>query len=177
MRAFIAIEISEELKGRVEKIKEEIEGEGIKVVEKEKLHLTLHFLGEIDERKKEEVIEAMNKIRIKKFELNCKGVGAFPSLNYMRVVWIGVEADELRELHTRLGGELKKIGLKVEEYSPHITIARVKFIKEKEKLMNFLKNYRDEEFGRCLIRGVILKKSTLTPQGPVYENVHEVMLS
>jgi 2'-5' RNA ligase len=177
MRAFIAVEISDEVKERIEKIKNEIEGEGIRPVEKENMHITLHFLGEIDERKKNEVIEAMDKINVKKFELNCQGAGVFPSMNYMRVIWVGVEAGELRELHKQLGDELKKIGFRVEEYSPHLTIARVKFIKDKEKLASFIKNYNELEFGKCLIDRVILKNSTLTLNGPIYENVHEVKLS
>lgn len=177
MRAFIAVEISDELKDRIEKIKKEVEGEGIKPVEKENMHITLHFLGEIDESRKDEVIEAMDKVKIKKFELNCQGAGAFPSMNYIRVIWIGVGADELRELHKQLGDALKGSGFKIEEYSPHLTIARVKFIKDKEKLATFIKNYSELEFGKCLVDKVILKKSALTPSGPIYENIHEVKLS
>jgi len=176
MRAFVAIETSAELRDKMAELQKQLAVEGVKLVEKGNLHLTLHFLGEIDEHMKERVIQAMNKVDCKSFELACKGVGAFPSNNYMRVIWVAAEAPELRKIHEQLGGELAKLGFKKEDFSPHITLARVKFLKEKAKLTEFLEKNAETEIGECIVDRVILKKSTLTPKGPIYENVHEKKL-
>jgi len=176
MRVFIAIETSAELREKMAELQKQLAVDGVKLVEKENLHLTMYFLGEIDEHMKERVMQAMNKINCKKFELVCKGVGAFPSNNYIRVIWVAAEAPELREIHEQLGGELSKLGFKKEDFSPHITLARVKFLKDKTKLAEFLEENAETEIGDCIVDRVILKKSTLTPKGPIYENVHEKKL-
>jgi len=176
MRAFIAIETSAELREKMAELQKQLDIDGVNLVEKENLHLTLHFLGEIDENTKDRVVQAMSKINSKKFEMSCGGVGAFPSNNYIRVIWVGAEAPEIREIYEQLGGELAKIGLKKEEFSPHITLARVKFLKDKSKLTEFLGESSEIEIGDCVVDRVILKKSTLTPKGPVYENVYEKKL-
>ncbi|MEM3555395.1 MAG: RNA 2',3'-cyclic phosphodiesterase [Candidatus Micrarchaeia archaeon] len=174
MRAFIAVEVSDELREKIATLQKNLSIEGVKLVEKENLHLTLFFLGEIDERMKERVIQAMNKMNFGKFEVSCRGVGAFPSRNYIRVIWVGVEAPELKKIHSELGKELSQLGFKKEEFSPHITLARVKFLKDKGALNEFLEENSQSEFGECIVDRIILKKSTLTPEGPIYENVHEV---
>ena len=176
MRAFIAIETSEELREEMVKLQKQLGIEGVKLVEKENLHLTMHFLGEIDENMKEKVMQAMNKINSKKFEMSCKGVGAFPSKNYMRVIWVAAEAPELKQIYEQLGEELAKLGFKKEDFSPHITLARVKFLKDKTRLAEFLEENAETEIGDCAVDRVLLKKSTLTPKGPVYESVYEKKL-
>jgi 2'-5' RNA ligase len=176
MRVFIAIETSAELREKMAELQRQLATDGVKLVEKENLHLTLHFLGEIDEHMKERVVQAMNKINCKKFEMSCSGVGAFPSRNYMRVIWVAAEAPELRKIYEQLGGELSKLGFKKEDFSPHITLARVKFLKDKNKLAKFLEENAETEIGNCVVDRVVLKKSTLTPKGPIYETVHEKRL-
>jgi len=176
MRAFIAVEIDEELRAKIAELQKQLSIEGVKLVEKENLHLTLFFLGEIDEKMKEKVIQAMDKINCKKFEMSCRGVGAFPSNNYIRVIWVGVEAPELKIIHNQLGEELARLGFKKEELSPHITLARVKFLKDKTRLYEFLRENSELELGDCAVDRVALKKSTLTPKGPIYENAYEKKL-
>jgi 2'-5' RNA ligase len=176
MRAFIAVEVDEQLREKMSKLQNQLSLDGVKPVEKENLHLTLQFLGEIDESMKEKVAQAMDKLSFKKFEMSCKGVGAFPSRNYMRVVWVGAEAPELKEIYSQLATELVKLGFKQEGFSPHITLARVKFLKEKEKIIQFLEENERLELGKCMVEGVFLKRSTLTPKGSIYENVHEMKL-
>jgi 2'-5' RNA ligase len=176
MRAFTAVEVDEQLREKMSELQKQLSLEGVKLVEKENLHLTLHFLGEIDESMKEKVIKAMDKLNCKKFEMSCEGVGAFPSKGYIRVIWVGVEAPELKQIYDQLGTEFDRLGFKQEQFSPHITLARVKFLKDKEKLVEFLEENEQVEIGECKVEGVFLKKSTLTPKGPVYENVYEKKL-
>jgi len=176
MRAFIAIEVSDELREKMTELQKQLSLDGVKPVEKENLHLTLHFLGEMDETMKEKVIKAMDKLSCKKFEMSCEGVGAFPSKNYIRVIWVGAEAPELKQIYDQLGTEFARLGFKQEQFSPHITLARVKFLKDKEKLSEFLEENKQLELGECKVEGVFLKKSTLTPRGSIYENVYEKKL-
>lgn len=176
MRAFIAIEVSEELKDKMSKMQKQLSLEGVKLVERENLHMTLQFLGEIDEKMREKVIQAMEKVSCSKFELSCKGISAFPSRNYIRVIWVGAEAPEAKSIYDQLSCELAKLGFKKEDFSPHITLARVKFLKDKQALAEFLEDNEEAEIGDCIVDRVILKKSTLTPKGPVYENSYEKKL-
>jgi len=173
MRTFIAVEVDEKLREKMAELQKQLALEGVKLVERDNLHLTLHFLGEINEEMKDKVIQAMDKLNYKPIEMVCKGVGAFPSRNSIRVVWVGAEVPELKNIHEQLSEELSKLGFEPEEFSPHITLARVKFPKEKEKLKRFIQEHEQLELGKCTITGVFLKKSMLTPKGPVYGNVHE----
>jgi 2'-5' RNA ligase len=176
MRAFIAVEVSEELREKMAELQKQLLLEGVKLVEEENLHLTMHFLGEIDESMKDKVITAMNKLNCNKFEMSCEGVGAFPSKNYIRVIWVSAQAPELKQIYDQLGTEFARLGFKQEQFSPHITLARVKFLKDKGKLSEFLEENEGIEIGECKVEGVFLKKSTLTPKGPIYENVYEKKL-
>jgi 2'-5' RNA ligase len=176
MRAFVAIEASEEVREKMSELQKQLSLDGVKLVEKENLHLTLFFLGDIDEAMKDKVIKGMDKLNCKKFEMSCKGVGAFPSNSYIRVVWVGAEAPQLKQIYDQLGEELAKLGFKKEDFSPHITLARVKFLRDKTSLSEFLEDNAEVEIGDCVIDKVILKKSTLTPKGPIYESVYEKKL-
>lgn len=176
MRAFVAVEVSEELREKMAELQKQLSLEGVKLVEKENLHLTLFFLGEIDESMREKVVKAMDKLTCNKFEMSCEVVGAFPSNNYIRVIWVGAEAPELKQIYDQLGTEFARLGFKQEQFSPHITLARVKFLKDKEKLVEFLEENEQVELGECKVEGVFLKKSTLTPKGPIYETVYEKKL-
>jgi len=176
MRTFIAVEVDERLKEKMAELQKQLSIDGVKLVEKENLHLTLHFLGEIDDTMKGEVTQAMEKVNCRKFEMSCNRVGAFPSRNYIRVIWVGVDAPELKSIHDQLGGELARLGFKREDFSPHITLARVKFLKDKTKLIEFLETNAETELGDCTVDRILLKKSMLTPKGPVYENVYEKKL-
>jgi 2'-5' RNA ligase len=176
MRAFIAVEVDEQLREKMSELQKQLSLDGVKLVEKENLHLTMHFLGEIDEAMKDKVINAMDKLSCRKFEMSCEGVGAFPSNNYIRVIWVGAEAPELKQIYDQLGTEFAQLGFKQEQFSPHITLARVKFLKDKKKLSEFLEENEGLELGECKVEGVFLKKSTLTPKGPIYETVYEEKL-
>lgn len=175
MRAFIAIEISDEIREKLAALQPELARLcDMKAVEKENIHITLKFLGEINESTCEKVKEALGSLASKKFEINFKGMGAFPSQNYMRVIWAGV--DGLSGLHAEIDEKMSKIGFKKEQMSAHATISRVKFVGNKEALANFIKRYENFEFGKQTVSSIHLKESTLTPKGPVYKTLFEKAL-
>ncbi|CAB49026.1 RNA 2',3'-cyclic phosphodiesterase [Pyrococcus abyssi] len=183
MRAFIAIDVSEEVRDSLIKAQEFIgtRDAKIKFVERENLHITLKFLGEIDEATAQEIKEILAEIakRHKKHEVRVKGIGVFPNPNYIRVIWAGVENDEeIRKIAEEIDKALSKLGFKREEkFIPHVTIGRVKFVKDKLGLAEKLRELSNEDFGTFRVEAIELKKSTLTPKGPIYETLARFELS
>lgn len=176
MRAFIAVELSEEVRENLQAFQKALDFEGVKLVEPENLHITLFFLGEIDERTAAKVIEAMEKVSVPPFTLSCSGAGVFPNPNFIRVVWAGCENEQLKKIYEQLAPEMRKLRYKPEPFHAHVTVARVKDPKAKENVRAALAKFEGMDFGSCKIDRVVLKKSTLTPTGPVYEDVFEKRL-
>ncbi|HIQ39187.1 MAG TPA: RNA 2',3'-cyclic phosphodiesterase, partial [Methanothermococcus okinawensis] len=97
-----------------------------------------------------------------------RGLGVFPNENYIRVIWVG--ASNLVPLFEEVDKRLEDLNFKRErEYVPHITIGRVKFLKDKRTLKERIKKYRDVDLGTLYVDSIVLMKSTLTRSGPIYE--------
>ena len=177
MRAFIAIDVSDEVRDNLFKAQERIGSKAakIKFVERENFHVTLKFLGEIDEITAEEVKKALAEItkKHKKHRARVKGIGVFPNPNYVRVIWAGVENDEgIKAIARDVEREMRRLGFKKDkDFVAHITIGRVKFVRDKVELAMALKDLANEDFGEFEVNAIELKKSTLTPKGPIYETV------
>ncbi len=172
MRCFIAVELSEQVKKEIEKACARLP-KGLRPVEQKNMHVTLKFLGEITEGKAQEAAEELKACARKKFSIKCKGTGVFPSSAFVRVLWAGVESKELNELAECVNGALSKIGFDKEKFTAHATIARAR---ERIDITNFLNEFKDFDFGETLVSEVALKKSTLTPQGPEYEDIFKLKL-
>ena len=173
MRLFIAIEIPEDIKEYLTKIQEEIDINSNKIgfVKKEQIHLTLKFLGEVQPNDIELIKENLKKITFNKFSVQLNKVGVFPNKNYIRVIWIGLEPEQnILELQKQIDESLKKLFKKDTNFKPHLTLARVKFINNKEEFIEKLKNINIEN-KKIEINNFKLIKSTLTPTGPVYEDL------
>ncbi|WP_457751221.1 RNA 2',3'-cyclic phosphodiesterase [Thermococcus sp.] len=177
MRAFIAIEVSDEVRDNLVKAQERIGSKSakIKFVERENFHVTLKFLGEIDEVTVEEVKKALAEIarKHKKHRVKVKGIGVFPNPNYVRVIWAGIDNDEgIKAIAKDVERDMRRLGFKKEkDFVAHITIGRVKFVRDKLELAMALKELANEDFGEFDVEAIELKKSTLTPKGPIYETV------
>lgn len=150
----------------------------LKIVEPQIMHLTLRFLGEIPQQTVEKVKEALNSLRFQPFEVEFTGLGVFPNPRRINVVWVGVRQghEVLEDIFHQLEPKLRQIGLPPDDkgFSPHMTIARVKSAMNREALMAYVEGMRDEKFGTMPAKAVRLKKSTLTPRGPIYTTIHEV---
>jgi 2'-5' RNA ligase len=169
MRTFIAVGISDEVRQRIAELQKELPSkEALKVVDPGIIHITLKFLGEIDESKVPEIKKIISSISFEPFTVTTKGVGVFPNENFIRVIWIGAPSPELDAMAKELNEKLKTLGFKSEEFTSHVTIARVK---TKIDLTRFLADHREEKFGSFAVDGLRLMKSTLTPKGPIYEEV------
>ncbi len=181
IRAFIAIDIGP-LDSLV-KFEQEIldTGAEVKLVEPENIHVTLKFLGDTSE----ELVPEINNIisdaskDIQPFKLQLKDAGAFPNLNYLKVLWVGIEdPGPVPELARNLDNELKKLGFKSEKrgFKPHITLGRVKTRKRKDELKKLLINNKGRQFGELEVTNIRLKKSVLGSTGPTYYTIGETEL-
>jgi len=187
MRAFIAIELPKEIKDYLGKLQNQLKTSGadIKWVEPQNIHLTLKFLGEIDDvllAKINEIIQAAASGR-NEFYMRLTEVGAFPSISSPKVIWVGIdEGDkEVKGIAAELEENIAKIGMPKESraFSSHITIGRSKSALNQVKLLQLLKELAGkpaEENLRFAVKKIFLFKSTLTPKGPVYEILKNVNL-
>jgi len=186
MRTFIAIELPQEIKDFLSRLQGELKASraDVKWVEPKNIHLTLKFLGEIDEKKLEKVSEIMQEtVKEKdKFQMRISSLGAFPKIDSPRVIWVGVALGdkEVKAIAEDLEEKISKIGIPREArpFSSHITIGRAKSSLNRQELVQDLKNKADLG-GKNLdfyVTKITLFQSTLTPKGPVYEALKEISL-
>ncbi len=153
-------------------------GAQLKIVGPEIMHLTLRFLGEIPGTTVDRVKEAMDSVRFQPFEVEFTGLGVFPNPRRINVVWVGITQGEekLNDIFHQLEPKLRQIGLPPDNkgFSPHMTLARVRSAVNRDALAQFVESMRAQEFGKMPVKAVRLKKSTLTPRGPIYTTMHEV---
>lgn len=178
-RIFIGIPVSEEIKRKIKPLIDKLEETGaeLKSVPLENLHLTLKFLGDVEEDKIEEIKEKLYSLKGKEFNLSVNKVGVFPSLEKINVIWIGAENIEIVSLMKEMDQRLNYI--KENDHPdnvPHLTIARVKSGRNIERLKTVLKEAAQEDFGEMFIDKFILYESQLTQKGPVYTEVKEFRL-
>jgi 2'-5' RNA ligase len=146
----------------------------LKLVEGENLHFTLHFLGDVEQERIPELIELLNEVEGEPFEVGLVGLGCFRPQR-PRVIWIGctLGADQLIRHQKFLGNRLRTHGFPSEKrkYTPHLTIARVRSGENRAQLMKLVDEHKSHEFGKFQVKTIKLKKSTLTPKGPIYEDL------
>lgn len=185
MRAFIAIELSEEIRSALGRIQSHLKysGADVKWVEEKNIHLTLKFLGEITEEKREKIESILDEIgkSMNSFKISIKDIGAFPKIDYPRVIWVGLDkgAAESKILAEKIDGALSQIGFEKEArpFAAHLTIGRVRSSKNRQALKEKIKNYERRDTNDVIVSSVILFQSSLTPKGPIYTKLHEARLS
>jgi len=181
IRSFIAVEIfDEEIMGRILSFQKAISDTNadLKLVVAENIHITLRFLGSISVSTDKKISEELKKIYFSPFEVSFKDVGVFPSLRRINVVWIGIHSGviELVDIFNQIESKLKRLKFPPDTrgFRPHITVARVRSARNKDKLAEAVLSMRDKEFGTMLVDSIKIKKSILTPKGPIYSTLSEV---
>jgi RNA 2',3'-cyclic 3'-phosphodiesterase len=171
MRIFVAIDIPEEARESIEEIKSDFKPlRGLRFVEKDNIHITLKFLGEVDEEIIPDMISALEHVKVKPFKLSISKMGVFPNENNMRVLWVDAEpAEPLSELKRRIDVALP--GARDDHpFKNHITIARITTTEpEAMRKINELVMKKSVEKKEFTVRKFMLYSSKLTPEGPVYE--------
>ncbi len=173
-RCFIALEISREAIDKIEEIQKLIKKKNLfygKFTEPENLHLTLKFLGEIEENKIKEIKERLAKIKFKQFEVKLGEVGVFIN-KYNSILWLKLNGPEIWNLQKEIDNKLKDILPLEERFMSHITIARMKKINGKLEFLDYIKNIKTKKIS-FKVKEFILKKSELKSEGPIYANIEK----
>lgn len=168
MRLFVAIELPDDLKTALGRLRTDVPG--ARWVPPEQLHLTLAFLGEVEEETAGKLGERLSLIHTPPFQLNFSGTGCFPNRHRPRVLWAGLEPHpRLMHLAAGVHGAVLACGIPQEErpFSPHITLARLKFPAARE-VDAFLDMSQKPELPPFPVREITLFQSRLTPQGAVH---------
>jgi 2'-5' RNA ligase len=180
IRSFIAIELPEEAKKGLARLRRELERDEhkfVKWVDPGGIHLTLKFLGNIPSNRVTEITETMEKATqgISPFHLEISGLGAFPSLRQARVFWVGIggEMDKLSRLQQNIDSALAALGFAKEErpFVPHLTLARTRegaSPPERRSFGELVGSTTFEDKYPVVVEAVRLMRSQLMPAGAIY---------
>jgi 2'-5' RNA ligase len=180
VRAFLAFDLdNEDVKKKLTDVQRLVVATGgdVKLVEPANIHITIRFLGDVTLNMADKVFEEMKKIQFKPFNVKISNLGVFPNLNSPRVVWAGITegASQLKSIVSQIEPNLQRLGFSPDPkgFSPHITIARVRSAQNKPQLLDFIQKNAKCDFGDIKAQGLRLKRSQLTPQGPIYSTLKE----
>lgn len=177
MRCFVAVPVSVSVRRRVGELQRELRRAeaDVKWVEEGNLHLTLKFLGEIGEEAAGRLRELLSAeaSRWPPLEVEYAGTGSFPGGDRPRVIWVGVRGDvgKLVSLAAAVDRAAEHVGVPREgrPFAAHLTVGRVRSPRDIRRLAAALERWNEAGFGRDEIREIVLYRSTLAPQGPVYD--------
>lgn len=179
-RSFVAVDISSpHALSRLEEMQKLLinTDADLKIIPKENLHFTLKFLGEINSEQVQALCEEFKAISFPPFVAYIKGGGAFPSTSRINVIWAGISEGEreFRDVSDSFQLTLKKMQLSTDSkgFSPHITLARVRTGRNKARLAQAVSDLADFDVGQVNVERISLKKSVLTPSGPIYSTICE----
>ncbi len=184
IRAFIAVEIDSTNKQKLSELITLLKktDTDVKWVNENQMHLTLKFLGNIEETKVGEVSRTLESITkdFKEFYISLFKIGAFPNINKPRVIWISLDEgkDILKLLADRIDSVLEKIGFAKEkrEFNAHLTLGRVKSLKNISQLTELIQKTAFQSQDKIKISSLILFQSTLTSKGAIYAPLAEIKL-
>ena len=183
IRAFIAIEIDaatvDKIAAAIDQLRPSMSG--IRWVAPTNFHLTVKFLGNIDERKIDPIGAALaDQLRpFPRLTINAKGLGVFPSPRRPRVLWVGLYGSQLISLAARVESALALLGLARQEkaFAPHLTVGRWRQGKRADRsLEQELNQWSHYEFGKSPVDEVILFQSELKPAGAIYTRLKVIAL-
>lgn len=173
------MELDPSFRDKILQIQERFSEFDLKFVNPEIVHITLKFLGDIKESMVAPVAAALDSIICGPFESKVEGLGVFPKPSNPKVLWLGATGN-FKTLHDNVETVLKPFKFKEDEraFTAHATLARVKSLDKDQKsaFIGVLNELKDIELGSMQVNKVLLKKSTLTPDGPIYETLHTVHL-
>ncbi len=182
IRSFISINIDDVIKRDINDLLTDLKRHNLDVkwIPPENLHITLKFLGNVPENTLERVKELLQGISsFKTFRLRFKGTGFFPGRKRPRVIWIGItDSNILRSLQEIIEERMSALGFAKEErpFSPHLTIGRIRSLRDQERLNEVIEAIKDREFGIIDVDRIFLMKSDLRPGGAVYSVIAEFPL-
>lgn len=174
IRAFICVTISDDAIKEVARVQEVLANKMFtgKMTELENLHLTLKFLGEISKEQVEKIKEKLKEVKFKPFEAKLGLAGTFGRRGNPRIVWVKVNGDELWKLQKQVDDAVKDFFKPEQEFMSHMTVARVKFVKNRGDFIDYVKNIKVKEV-KFKVGSFKLMSSDLRSSGPVYTVLEE----
>lgn len=179
MRCFVAVPLPEPVRGLLLRVQEALTRaeDEVKWVERENLHLSLKFLGEVTEEQVSRLTELLNAeaARWPKLRLSYGGIGAFPERGAPRIVWAGATGDleKLAGLAVAIERAAEAVGVPREgrPFVAHVTLGRIRSLRNLKRFQALVDNQRRVPLGEAVVEKVVLYRSTLTPKGPIYEEL------
>jgi 2'-5' RNA ligase len=183
-RTFIAVKVDtgEELRNAITSLRAGLRNEYIKWVDISNMHVTLAFLGDTDETMIK-TVDSMLKNDFAGFgviHFRLTGFGVFRNFNDPRIIWTGIEnADRLVKAHEIVKNGLEPLDIKLEDrqFEPHLTIGRIKDVRDKNNLKKLIQEYAGIQLQDVTISEIVHYESVLLPTGPLYKPVSRVMLN
>ncbi|CAJ36492.1 2'-5' RNA ligase [Methanocella arvoryzae MRE50] len=179
IRTFIAVNLDPAIKEKIAEAVGDFNMKGLKTVEPELVHITLKFLGNVEEDRIDAIADALKEgVTVEPFTATFRSIGGFPGTKNPRVIWIGAEGP-FEALNKQVEDALAGIGFEREgRFNAHVTIGRIKFStpEQKQRLPLLFEKYRDFYAGTQPVDRIHVMKSTLSPKGPKYEAIREILL-
>ena len=173
MRCFIGIDLPNVAIKEIQKIQKKLEPNFTgRLISSENLHLTLKFIGEIEEDAISDVKKRLSSITHPPFELILKDVGVF-SQKFIKIIWVKVSDVPLQPL---VDNCLKDIFKLENRFMGHITIARVRSLADKKSFLQLINATTVNEIS-FMVKDFYLKESILTKDGPIYKDIDIYKLS
>jgi 2'-5' RNA ligase len=186
IRTFIAIPLGDEVSRKAIRLIERIRqpGDGIKWVPTDNLHLTLKFLGEVDNTEVPDVCNVVHDVCADRdpFELHFAGTDGFPSIDRPRTLYIKIEdaTETLSEIVSELDRDFADLGFKPEprDYTPHLTLGRTKSGSRRagEDVIERMRSEQQTEIGDMVVDSVQVIASFLDKKGPTYQVMDTIEL-
>jgi RNA 2',3'-cyclic 3'-phosphodiesterase len=181
IRAFIAIDIPDDVRAAVKGAQAQLKQAPIDVkiswTKVDNLHLTLQFLGSIEETLVDKIKSALQSVARKHqpFDVSVHGAGAFPNENRPRVIWVGCDdaGDRLKALARSVQAAMQPLGFEPEhhEFSAHLTLGRIKVPRPDVTLTTALDSLKNSGFGTLRVEAIHLFESQLHPDGSMYRKL------
>jgi len=171
MRLFLSCEIPKVISDYVNELSKQLPE--AKLVVPHNIDLTIKFLGEVPDAKLEEIKKKLSEIKFKPFKAMLNGTGVFTE-DFIRVAWVGLTPSEkFEELHILADTALKGLFSEEKRFQAHLTMARVKYVEDKQKFLGVLKLIKVEPL-TFEVNKLILFKSELSPTGATHEPLMEI---
>jgi 2'-5' RNA ligase len=185
VRTFVAIDLSPAVRRQAQTLIHELAARttAVKWVSAEQLHVTVKFLGDVDDTELYQVCQAVDRAvaELEPFEVICRGIGAFPHFHRPRTLWIGLEdpGHHIAQVQQRVEAEFAALGFprEVRPFHAHVTIGRVDLRHRRlSRLTDGLDQYADRQWGSFPVKQCTVYTSELTPSGPIYTPISRPML-
>jgi 2'-5' RNA ligase len=183
IRSFIAVDLSAPVRAALQRLRDQFAQLKCEVrwVRVEGVHVTLKFLGGVEPARLEQIQTALAAAVTGQpaLRVRARGLGAFPNLRRPRVLWVGLEGEDLAALAARVDQGMSWLDFEPEKrgFTPHITLGRVNGMRGWSHVEELFKAHLSDDFGECIVDAVTIYRSTLRPDGAVYTPLWTIPLS